>query len=70
MDCKNCVSLTSLDYVRFSEGGMHRAKLVKQEIFSPSCLLGPHLQYMEVPRLGVKSELQLLTYATGSELPL
>ena len=33
MDYKNCMSLTSLDYVRFSEGGMHKAKLVKQEIF-------------------------------------
>ena len=27
-------------------------------------LLGPHLQHMEVPRLEVESELQLLTYAT------
>ena len=26
--------------------------------------LGLHLQHMEVPRLGVKSELQLLDYAT------
>ena len=26
------------------------------------CLLGLHLGHMEVPRLGVKSELQLLTY--------
>lgn len=28
-----------------------------------SCFLGPHLQHMEVTRLGVKSELQLLTCA-------
>ena len=28
--------------------------------------LGPHLWYMEVPRLGVKSELQLPTYATAT----
>ena len=28
--------------------------------------LGPHLQHMEVPRLGVKSELLLLAYATGT----
>ena len=31
-----------------------------------SCFLGPHLQHMEVPRLGVKSELQLLAYATAT----
>ena len=30
------------------------------------CLLGPHLQHMGVPRLGVKSELQLLAYATAT----
>ena len=28
--------------------------------------LGPHLQYMEVPRLGSKLELQLLTYTTAT----
>ena len=27
--------------------------------------LGPHLRHMEVPRLGVESELQLLAYATA-----
>ena len=27
--------------------------------------LGPHLQHMEVPRLGVKSEVQLLAYTTA-----
>ena len=27
-----------------------------------------HLQHMEVPRLGVQSELQLLTYATATEM--
>ena len=30
------------------------------------CFLGPHSQHMEVPRLGVKSELQLLAYATAT----
>ena len=29
-------------------------------------LLGPHLQHMEVPRLGVESELQLLAYTTAT----
>ena len=31
--------------------------------------LGPHLWHMEVPRLGVKSELQLLTYITATAMP-
>ena len=30
------------------------------------CFLGPHLWHMEVPRLGLKSELQLLAYATAT----
>ena len=31
------------------------------------CFLGPHLQHMEIPRLGVKSELlQLLAYAPAT----
>ena len=28
--------------------------------------LGPYLQYMEVPRLGVESELHLLAYTTAT----
>jgi len=28
--------------------------------------LGPHLQHMEIPRVGVKSELQLLAYTTAT----
>ena len=28
--------------------------------------LGSHLQHLEVPRLGVKSELELLTYTTAT----
>ena len=30
------------------------------------CFLGPHPQHMEVSRLGVKSELQLLAYITAT----
>ena len=30
------------------------------------CFLGPHLQYMEVPSLGVKSKLQLPAYAIAT----
>jgi len=39
--------------------------------FLPSCqsvFLGPHLQYMEVPRLGVESELQLPSYAIAKAM--
>ena len=31
--------------------------------------LGPHPWHMEVPRLGIESELQLLTYATAAAIP-
>ena len=31
------------------------------------CFLGPHPRYMEVPRLGVKSELQLPAYTTAKQ---
>ena len=30
------------------------------------CFLGPHLQHMEIPRLGVESELQLPAYTTAT----
>ena len=33
------------------------------------CFLGQHLQHMEVPRLGVKWELQLLAYTTAIAMP-
>ena len=32
------------------------------------CFLGLHLQHMEVSRLGVKLEIQLLAYAIGTEI--
>ena len=32
-------------------------------------LLGPHLWHVEVPRLGVESELQLLAYTTVITMP-
>ena len=33
------------------------------------CFLGPHPRHMEVPRPGVELELQLLAYATATEMP-
>ena len=41
------------------------SKLLEIHIFFFS-FLGPHLWHMEVPRLGVESELQLLAYTTAS----
>ena len=35
-------------------------------LFVYFCFLGPHLQHMEVPRLGVELELQLLAYTTAT----
>ena len=32
------------------------------------CFIGPHPQHMKVPRLGVKSELQLLAYTTATAM--
>ena len=37
--------------------------------FFSFCFLGPHLQHMEVPRLGVQSELQLLAYTIAAATP-
>ena len=44
--------------------------LCKREIlfFFFFFFLGPHLWHMEVPKLGVKLELQLLAYATATEM--
>ena len=42
--------------------------LVECVCFSFSFFLGPHLQHMEVPRLGVESELHLLAYATATAI--
>ena len=32
------------------------------------CFLGLHLQYMEVPKLGIESELQLQAYPTAAAM--
>ena len=38
-------------------------------IYLFTCFSGPHPQHMEVPRLGIQSELQLLTYTTATAMP-
>ena len=40
-----------------------------ENIYTYTCFLGPHPQPMEVPRLGVELELQLLAYATAIQDP-
>ena len=37
--------------------------------FVCGCFLGPRLWHMEVPRLGVELELQLLAYTTATAMP-
>ena len=43
-----------------------RSNILKYQLFYFNCFLGLHPQHMEVPRLEVKSELQLLAYATAT----
>ena len=38
-------------------------------LFIYFCFVGPHPQHMEVPRLGIKSEIQLLATATATRDP-
>ena len=48
---------------------LSRALLITREdafCFLLFCFLGPYLQHMEVPRLGVESELQLSAYTTAT----
>ena len=42
---------------------------LRLSLFFGLFVLGPHPQHMEVPRLGVESELQLLAYATATATP-
>ena len=37
-------------------------------IFFFFSFLGPHLQHMEVPRIGIKLELQLAAYTTATAM--
>ena len=39
------------------------------QLFLFFIFIGLHLQHMEVPRLGVESELQLLTYTAAKATP-
>ena len=50
--------LVTISLLRFSGGFVH--------LFV--CILGPHVQHMEVSRLGVKPELQLPAYTTATSV--
>ena len=55
----NLIQLSSL---------LHRRNHVLN-LFILFCFLGPHPRYLEAPRLGVQSELQLLSYTTATATP-
>ena len=44
-------------------------KALQLDSFFFFVFVGPHLRHMEVPRLGVELELQLLAYATATAMP-
>ena len=48
------------------EGGRKYSPRYSLDLSFSFCFLGPHLQCMEVPRLGVELELQLLAYTTAT----
>ena len=48
--------------------GGDRSEIILFFLLLIFCFLGPHPQHMEVRRLGVESELQLLTYATATAM--
>ena len=62
-------------------GGAHPPHLPNSKVHTPQnlslhiffffffCFLGPHQQHMEVPRLGIESELQPLAYARATATP-
>ena len=60
---------TEVLLVMWIPGGGLGMVLIKWYFFFSVCFLGPHLWHMEVPRLEVESELQLLAYATATATP-
>ena len=65
-----CVSFSSRLYMSFSfQFHTYKTGNTNFNFFSFSFFWGPHPQHMEVPKLGIKSELQLLAYATAAGRP-
>ena len=65
-----CDIVGVIQHVAFSDwplllSNMHVFSLLGYFFFFFFCFLGPHPQHMEVPRLEVQSELQLLAYSTA-----
>ena len=61
------ISLCKIFGLTLREMGGHAIRVAQSGLhFFFFFFLEPHLQHMEVPRLGVKSELQVLAYATAT----
>ena len=52
---------------RLSQNNVQAVETYTFFFFFAFCFLGPHQWHMEVPRIGVKSELQQLAYTTAIE---
>ena len=63
LDCAGWRALSKLHAQRLQEA-KRQSTLNKTLFFFGFCFLGPHQRHMEVPRLEVKSELQLWAYTT------
>ena len=57
-----CLSLLLFYHLKFSQ-------ILLSHLIFFFCFLGPHPRHMEVPRLGVESELQLPAYTTATATP-
>ena len=65
--CTTMVTPKTSSYLKFLYHGSF-FKFRNRGSFFCCCFLRPHLQHMEVPRLGVELELQLPTYATTTAM--
>ena len=66
---RDCSSLYCINHVGWGKKKDDKWQVSYQHIYHICFFLGPHLQLMEVPRLEVKSELQLLAYPTATTKP-
>ena len=57
------------NYIEFLNGLVQKSYIYTYMYIYIFVFLGPHMQHMEVPRLGVQLELQPLVYATATATP-
>ena len=75
VNCRRIILLVTVYYVRRyhpSVPSMGKQKTKQNKIllyFFIFCFLGLHPQHVDVPRLGVESELYLLAYTTATAMP-